>query len=118
MVFTSGERAELARLPSERRRRRAVELWTLKEAYLKARSLGLFLPVERVEVVFRDGTRPMLQLLPPIEDDPARRALSSVEIEQHLVSICAEVERGLAVDVRAQSADLSALLSSSASSPA
>ncbi len=53
-VFTDGERSMLAALSTDARLRRAVELWTLKEAYIKARGLGMSLPVERVEMSFED----------------------------------------------------------------
>jgi 4'-phosphopantetheinyl transferase len=109
-VFTTGEREELGRLPIERRRRRAVELWTLKEAYLKARGLGLLLPVGRVEVGFGEGSRPTLRFFPPVEDEPARWAMSTVEIDEHLVSTCVEIESREDVEVRVRRADLSALL--------
>jgi 4'-phosphopantetheinyl transferase len=39
--FSAGERADLARCPAEERARRFFELWTLKEAYIKAIGKGL-----------------------------------------------------------------------------
>jgi 4'-phosphopantetheinyl transferase len=41
VVFTAGERTALAALAAAARPDRAVSLWTLKEAYIKARGLGL-----------------------------------------------------------------------------
>ena len=39
--FSAGEHADLARCPAEERARRFFELWTLKEAYIKAIGKGL-----------------------------------------------------------------------------
>jgi 4'-phosphopantetheinyl transferase len=39
--FSQGERADLARCPADERARRFFELWTLKEAYIKAIGKGL-----------------------------------------------------------------------------
>lgn len=46
-VFTTGEFAALGKLKGESRRRRFFELWTLKEAYVKARGQGLSIPLRR-----------------------------------------------------------------------
>jgi 4'-phosphopantetheinyl transferase len=44
--FASHEVVSLQTLSEAQRRRRCFELWTLKEAYVKARGLGLSLPLE------------------------------------------------------------------------
>jgi 4'-phosphopantetheinyl transferase len=44
--FAAAELAELRRLPAERQRTRFFEYWTLKEAYLKARGVGLRLALD------------------------------------------------------------------------
>jgi 4'-phosphopantetheinyl transferase len=43
--FSPGERADLARCPTDQRARRFFELWTLKEAYIKALGRGLSHPL-------------------------------------------------------------------------
>jgi 4'-phosphopantetheinyl transferase len=96
-VFTDHERQALSRLPPLARRRRAVELWTLKEAYMKARGLGFSLPVERFEMHFTEA-RPDLRLLPPLLDE-RRWTFQTLEIEDHLVSICVENPDDESVDV-------------------
>src|SRR5262249_8611625 len=45
-VFSVAERAALHALPAAAQPDRALSLWTLKEAYIKARSLGLSLPLD------------------------------------------------------------------------
>ena len=63
--FASCEARELATCRDEDRKRRFLEYWTLKEAYVKARGLGLSLPLDRfafsisasddIEVSFEPG---------------------------------------------------------------
>jgi 4'-phosphopantetheinyl transferase len=44
--FAPGEVAELRALPPEERRARFFGIWTLKEAYVKARGLGITVPLD------------------------------------------------------------------------
>jgi 4'-phosphopantetheinyl transferase len=109
-VFTDSERAGLDALPLPARRRRAVELWTLKEAYIKAKSAGFSLPVERFEVRFSDDGSRTLAFYPPLDDAPERWALATVEVEGHLLSTCAERVPGAPEPVlRVRPADLARL---------
>jgi 4'-phosphopantetheinyl transferase len=52
--FSAGEQAVLAQTASDQRRARFFEIWTLREAYVKARGLGLSLPFDRFQFVFDD----------------------------------------------------------------
>jgi 4'-phosphopantetheinyl transferase len=54
-VLTRAERAELATLGPDQQRERFLRLWTLKEAYSKARGLGTSLPFNRVAFRWQDG---------------------------------------------------------------
>lgn len=56
--FAPEEARALRACPRERRRERFFEYWTLKESYIKARGLGLRIPLRRF--AFRlDGDRPI-----------------------------------------------------------
>lgn len=45
-VFAPAEVADVAALPDEQRRQRFFSYWTLKESYIKARGMGLSLPLD------------------------------------------------------------------------
>ncbi len=49
-LFVASENARLAALAEEARRGAFFQLWTAKEAYLKAVGMGLTMPLDRVEV--------------------------------------------------------------------
>jgi 4'-phosphopantetheinyl transferase len=55
--FAPAERRSLARLTGDARKKRFLEIWVLKEAYLKSRGRGLTISPEKVPIKFhRDGT--------------------------------------------------------------
>jgi 4'-phosphopantetheinyl transferase len=89
-VFTIAERAALDELELPERQRRAVELWTLKEAYMKARGLGMSLPPETIELSFEGGEegggRGSIGVKEP--NDTRRWTFTIFEIEGHIVSTC------------------------------
>jgi len=70
-VFSAPERAALAALAASARRERAVSLWTLKEAYLKARGLGLSAPLQDIVIDFSAGGRPTVRLLMGDDEHPS-----------------------------------------------
>jgi 4'-phosphopantetheinyl transferase len=68
--FFSLEEAEgLARLPDASKRGRFFQLWTLKESYIKARGLGLALPLE--QFAFTPGEAIRVAFDPRLSDDPS-----------------------------------------------
>ena len=58
-------------LPDEQRRLFFFQRWTLKEAYLKGRGLGLALPLPEIAFIDRDGM-PACALGPSVGDDAGR----------------------------------------------
>ena len=100
--FAPDERVALAALPTAAQPRRFIELWTLKEAYIKARGLGLSLPLERISVALDDG-EPRLSLDPALADDAASWQLALWSpTPSHAAALC--VHRGdgppLTIDLR------------------
>jgi 4'-phosphopantetheinyl transferase len=78
--FSPKERRALLALSRDERLRRFFALWTCKEAYVKARGEGLFIPLDSFHVVFgRDGSVRLeaedgpwyLQVFPAAEGYPA-----------------------------------------------
>ena len=77
------ERANLAGLPPGQRLDRSLELWTLKEAYTKARGVGMGLSFQSVAFEFQGAAG----LAAGFEDD-ARFALMR-HPSGHLLGVCA-----------------------------
>ena len=51
-VFSAAEQAQLAMLHEAEKLDRALSLWTLKESYIKARGMGLSLPLDKFSFLF------------------------------------------------------------------
>ena len=64
-VFSEEELATLRALPEAEQPCRAIQLWTLKESFIKARGLGLSLPLDRFTMVF-DGEALSIRIDPSI----------------------------------------------------
>lgn len=71
-VFSPGEMAQFESLGDKDKSNRALSVWTLKEAYVKARGLGLSLPLQRFSLLFGGPEGIRLELDPSLGDDPER----------------------------------------------
>ena len=67
-VFVAFERAGLRALPGPLQRQRFYELWTLKEAYLKARGAGLAIPLQQFGFQ-QDAGELVFEVEPALGDD-------------------------------------------------
>ena len=95
LVFSAPEIEALAALSLTARRDRAVSLWTCKEAYIKARGLGMTAPLLEIVVDFPANTRPTLRFLSAI-DEPEEWWLDTRDV--HGVRLAVAVRsRGSAV---------------------
>jgi len=87
--FSLREAAEVAALEEAARLSRFYELWTLREAYLKARGVGLTLPLEQLAFQPTASGEADAQFGPAIGDDPARWQFGLVWLtERHLAATC------------------------------
>ena len=69
-VFTDSERAAIAAVPESMRTQKFFQFWTLKEAYIKARGLGLSLPLREISFALDEGA-PTVTFGPRIQDEPS-----------------------------------------------
>jgi 4'-phosphopantetheinyl transferase len=70
-VFTPEEQVGLWYCPPAQRQRRFYELWTLKEAYIKARGMGLSLPLQGFSIQMPENGPIGIVFGREIADDPA-----------------------------------------------
>lgn len=83
--FHPAETAALAALPAQERTRAFLELWTAKEAVLKALGRGLAFGLHRLQV----SLRPAPRLLALEGDDPAAWQLHCLQMEDGLLATLA-----------------------------
>jgi len=89
--FTAQEIADLASLPAHRRQERFCEYWTLKESYLKARGLGLSIPLDRFGFQLCDAGPVRLTADPALDPDAQRwRFWQCRPTPEHLLAVCAD----------------------------
>lgn len=97
--FARPEIAALRALPEGRQRSRFFDYWTLKEAYIKARGMGLAIPLDQFWLLLDDGPRIRVGFDPALGDDAATWQFEQFAISpKHRAS--AAVRRGLGPDLR------------------
>jgi 4'-phosphopantetheinyl transferase len=69
--FSSREVADLRALPADEQARVFFDYWTLKESYIKARGLGLALPLGQFTFLRHADRPPSIEFAPELEDDPS-----------------------------------------------
>ncbi|MGO1073792.1 4'-phosphopantetheinyl transferase family protein [Lysobacter sp. CA199] len=90
--FAAEEIDALARIPEHRRQDRFFEYWTFKEAYAKARGLGLSIPLEKFGFQFPGGPVVRLVADPALDDNVNRwRFWQCRPTHDHLLALCADV---------------------------
>jgi 4'-phosphopantetheinyl transferase len=69
--FSPAEAAALEALPGDQRHARFFDYWTLKEAYIKARGMGLSLPLDGFSLHLDPPNAPRISFAASIDDDPS-----------------------------------------------
>ena len=89
------EVTDLRARPEEAQRRGCLEYWTLKESYVKARGLGLAIPLGQFSFLLSAGQRPEIAFHPPLEADPRCWRFALLRpTENHLVATAMEHRDG------------------------
>jgi 4'-phosphopantetheinyl transferase len=89
--FAPSECEHLWALPSEQHTTRFFELWTLKESYIKARGMGLSIPLHKFAFDLREPGAVSLATLPELQDPAERWALRHLwATPEHPVALCVD----------------------------
>ena len=89
-VFSTAERAQLDALPAIARPDRALSLWTLKEAYIKARGMGLSLPLDGISFLFDGAQAIRFEVAPSVDDDSGRWRFCRFDHDGHRIALAVE----------------------------
>jgi 4'-phosphopantetheinyl transferase len=89
--FAPTEAAALQKLDTRDQQLRFFEYWTLKESYIKARGMGLSLPLDKFSFEFPDERSVRLSVDAQLQDDSGRwHFLQARPTDEHLMAICRE----------------------------
>jgi 4'-phosphopantetheinyl transferase len=95
--FSPQEVLDLRAAPAASRPERFFHYWTLKESYIKARGLGLSIPLEQFSFHFPPPAGVGIRFEPQLEDDPARwRFWQLRPAAEFLAALCVERAQPLA----------------------
>ncbi len=92
--FSGAEVTTLRTLAAERRTRAFFDCWTRKEAYIKARGEGLWLPLDRFEVSLAPGEPPALLATHDEPAEVARWSLRAIDVGRGYAAALAVEGRG------------------------
>lgn len=99
--FSAKEAAALRALPATAQRERFLAYWTLKESYIKARGMGLAIPLGRFSFELdAEGGEVSIALDPELGDDPATWRFERLAIgAEHVAALAVRVRPGERVAV-------------------
>ncbi len=100
--FSQVETEALESLDPESRGRQFLEYWTLKEAYIKARGLGLSCPLDQFSILLHEpGSVIGIAFGPGIDDDPAIWQFARDQYSsQHLTALAIRRDHGPDLSIR------------------
>jgi 4'-phosphopantetheinyl transferase len=89
--FAPAEVAALSNVPPDERQFRFFEYWTFKEAYIKARGMGLSIPLDKFSFDYPSDRHVCLSIEAELADDPERWQFWQFQLSaEYLVAVCAE----------------------------
>jgi 4'-phosphopantetheinyl transferase len=89
--FAPQEVAALTAAPPRQQQYRFFEYWTFKEAYIKARGMGLSLPLDKFSFHYPDDRAVEIAIHPDLADEPARWQFWQFRLRsEYLAAVCAE----------------------------
>ncbi len=89
-VFSAEERAQLEALSGAEKSDRAVSLWTLKESYIKARGMGLAIPLDKFSFVFGGAEGIRLEINESLGDPAERWKFCLLDRGGHRIAVMVE----------------------------
>jgi 4'-phosphopantetheinyl transferase len=69
--FSTQEIEDLSKVPEDQQQQRFFDYWTLKESYIKARGLGLAIPLDKFSFLFEANQLSRFSVHPDLQDDAA-----------------------------------------------
>jgi 4'-phosphopantetheinyl transferase len=89
--FAPAEVSALAAVSPHQQQDRFFEYWTFKESYIKARGMGLSLPLDKFSFHYPTDRAVNIEIHPELADDPARWQFWQFRPSpEYLVATCAE----------------------------
>jgi 4'-phosphopantetheinyl transferase len=90
--FSRGEAAELGALEPGRQQHRFFEYWTLKESYIKARGMGLAIPLDKFTFSYPSDATVVLDTDAALDDAPHRWTFWQLQPDpDYLLALCLEL---------------------------
>jgi 4'-phosphopantetheinyl transferase len=89
-MFSARELKQLESLREDERPERCLQLWTLKEAYIKARGMGLALPLNNFSFLFGGSQGIRMALDSSVGDEPGRWRFCLLQHAGHCIAMMVE----------------------------
>ncbi len=104
--FAPDEVTRLRALPVHRQNRRFLDHWTLKESYIKARGMGLAIPLGLFGFTVEPDEAPRIAIDPSLGDDPTVwQFTQTVLMASHLVAMAVRRDTGRDIPVVSRHAE-------------
>jgi 4'-phosphopantetheinyl transferase len=89
-MFSTQELGQLESLREDERPERCLHLWTLKEAYIKARGMGLAMPLNNFSFLFGGSQGIRMALDSSLHDEPGRWRFCLLKRAGHCIALMVE----------------------------